>query len=199
MTQDQQDEARIFDLVHRSDETWRVSYAEVGLACREVQNRMLWTRRVNPATQMPCESLSEWIRCAAPFGWSTVWSAMRDVEELKDISDSDLAEIPPCNFPVMKMLSSTVRREPGVLKAAKTNHSEGFIEHIRQHHPGQMIEHRKLMKFRPAATAAQIIEETLEIAMSKGAGSRDQALEWVCVEARQSWQLETECAEAVRP
>lgn len=200
MTQDQLDEARIFDAVHTFDEAERLGHAKIGLYCKEIEDRGIWRERTNPETGEKCGSFSEWVRCALPYGYGTAFGAKTDVTELlKDVPADDLAQIATCNFPVMKMLSSTVRKDQGVLKAAKTNHSEGFIEHIRQHHPGQMIEHRKLMKFRPAATAAQIIEETLEMAMAKGASSRDQALEWVCVEARQSWQLETECAEAVRP
>lgn len=175
---DDQAEAVLFDRLRHLDRQDKLSYAERGLICRQVQNYMLHKKRDDPETGNPC-TFTRWVRLSSPWSYATVHKAMRDVEALKDVPAEDVAEIPPSNFPVMLQLSTEVRNDPQVLEAAKTQHTEELVEHIRTHHPSQHIEHRKLLRFKPEESAAQKIEEALEEAERRGARNREEALEWV--------------------
>jgi hypothetical protein len=123
-----------------------------------------------------------------------MFQAVRDVKELSDVPESDLKEMSPANIHVVKQLSSAVRSDPRVLQAAKTLSSEKFVQQLQSEHPSQHLETRKTLRFRPEESAAETIEQALAMAESRGAKTRDEALETVAVEALQAWQFEEECS-----
>jgi hypothetical protein len=188
---DDKAEEVLFNRMRHLDRVEKLSYAERGMICRQVQNYMLHEKRDDPETGQPC-TFTRWVRLSSPWGYSTVFSAMRDVEALKGIPDEDVAEIPQSNFPIMIQLSTDVQQDPKVLEAAKTQRTEEFVEHIREHHPEQNIEHRKFLRFQPEESAAKKIEEALDKAIERGAHNRNEALEMVCAEAMMQWQYESE-------
>ena len=193
---DDKAEEILFNRLRHLDRVEKLSYAERGMICRQVQNYMLHEKRTDPETGEPC-TFTRWVRLSSPWGYSTVFSAMRDVEALKGIPDEDVAEIPQSNFPVMIQLSTEVRKDPQVLEAAKTQRTEELVEHIREHHPDQKIEHHKLLRFQPEESAVKTIEEALGKAMERGARNRNEALEMVCVEAMMQWRFESEVESVV--
>lgn len=177
------------------DKTEPLRYAGLGLMALAVEKRMLWRHVTNPEDGLPCRSFGTWVRVCAPRGYSTVYQALRDVEELADVPAADLAQIPQSNLATMKQLSSKVRRQPAVLAAAKT---QRFVEYVNEHHPEQHIEAKKTLRFNPPRSAAAKIEEALEKAMEHGAGNRDEALELLAVTAMQEWQMEAQVERRVR-
>ena len=95
---------------------------------------------------------------AAPWGYATCFAAMRDLEELKDIPLSDLAEIPQSNFPILKQALTQVRGQPTVLHAAKNYRADSFQGYIEDHHPDQHIERPVTLRFTMAHSQAAEIE-----------------------------------------
>jgi hypothetical protein len=193
---DSKAEAILFDRLRKIDDNYKLSYAEVGQICIQVQAYLLHEQHTDPDTGEPC-SFSRWLHLAAPYSHSTCYAAMRDCEELKDIPVEHLAEMPSSSFSVLKQLSTAVRADPELIEAAKTKRTDDLVEHIREHHPDEHLEHRRTMKFRPDESAAEKIEEALRCAQLHGAASREQALELIAEEAMMQWRLEEEVAQAL--
>lgn len=187
---DPEAEQSIYNQMRAYDQTERMSYAQIGLMALAVARRLLWKYRTDPADGMPCRSFARYIHICCPYAYSTVYSALRDVEELADIPAGDLAQIPMSNFPTMKQLSTKVRHEPAMLEAAKTQRTEQFIATIRKAHPDQHVEPKRLMRFTPAESAAAFINSVLEEALEHGAANRDDALELMAQEAHEAWRRE---------
>lgn len=197
MTDDQL-ESRYFEELTNIDHAEKHNYARIGIVCREVKNRLLWQKRIDPDTKEPFKSLTRWIKAACPWSYTTANAALRDVEELNDIPDEHLKEIPSSNFPVLKQLSTATRSEDDIIQGAKTKHTDDFVEQIRDAHPEQHLESKKLMRFMPEESAVVKIEEALEMAKKHGAHNRNDALELIAQTAVEQWQLEEEVEEIVR-
>ena len=191
-------EQHYFDDAQNIDAAEKHNYARIGIICREVKNRLLWQERTDPETSEPCRSLTRWIKLACPWSYATANRAMRDIEDLKDIPDEHLAEIPTSNFPILRQLSTKVRSEPAMLEAAKTRQSEDFVDQVREAHPEQHLENRQTLRFKPVESAAAKIEEAIAKALSKGAATRDEALEMIAVTALEDWQYEEELEYALQ-
>jgi hypothetical protein len=140
-----------------------------------------------------CASWTQYVKIATPYSYAKVFQAVGDVEELSDVPEADLLEIPSGNFGLMKQLSSAVRSDPRVLRCAKTMKAEEFTEEIRKEYPTQHIETRKILRFVGVAeSAAEQIEQALSMAEARGAQTRNESLEAIAVEALQTWALESE-------
>lgn len=188
---DEEAESLMFLRLRSLDETWKLSYGEVGLICQAVQTRLLWKHRPDPETGERCTSFTRWVLCAAPWSYATVFAAKRDVEELlPDVGAEDIAQIPASNFTVMRQLSTGVRSSPEVVEAAKTKRTEELVEQIRRDHPNEHLEQRKLMRFSPTETQAADIEEAIALAMEQGAMSRTEALWGIAIDYKASNMLE---------
>jgi hypothetical protein len=185
-------EPALFSELQSIDKMFKHGYAHAGLICREVEARSIWKERTDPETGEPCASFTAWVRTAAPYSYATVFSAIRDVEELKDIPDKELALIPAGNFHLVRQLSTAVRTDPKVLKAAQTQRAPELAAMIRTEYPSQHIEASKVLRFIMDESAAAKIEEALTVAEERGATSRTEALESIAAEALQTWVLEAE-------
>lgn len=182
-------EAIIFNRMKFLDETIKLSYGEIGLLCSAVDSKALWKAR--------CTSFAQWVRLAAPFGYSTAFAAMRDVEELKDMPAEAVANIPASNFPLVKQLSTAVRNDPAMIEAAQTKGSEDLAEYVRDRFPEQHIERRRVLRFTLDESAADRVEAALKTAQLHGAKSWGEALELIAEEAADVWRLEDEVLQAV--
>lgn len=192
-----QAESALYERLRYLDRTVRLSYAEIGYISSTVQTYLLHEHRMDPKTGKPC-SFTRWIRLAAPWGYSTAFAAMKDVEDLKDIPVEHLAEIPQSNFPVLKQLSTAVRAEPAVIEAAKSKSAGEFVQQIRKDHPDQHLDARKMLRVNMEESALEKVEEAIFEAMGRGASSRGEALEMLCAEALLQWRLEREITEALK-
>jgi hypothetical protein len=178
------------------DEAEPLRYAGIGLMAVAVEKRLLWQYVVDPADGMPCRSFSRWIRVVAPAGYSTVYAAKKDIEELHDVPAADLAQIPQSNLVTMKQLSTKVRGDEKVLDIAKHGRTEQLVDYIREHHADQHLEARKVLKFTPDESAAAKIEEALAEAENHGARGRNDALELICATVMEIWRMEAEVERA---
>ena len=159
----------------------------------KVKTGDLWTARLDPETNEPCKSFNRWLCVAAPYSNATMFQAITDVEELSDVPDADLAEIPAANIHIVKQLSTAVRADPRVLQAAKTLSSKKFVEQVQCDHPQQHLEARKILRFVGVVeSAAEEIERALTMAECRGARTRNEQLEAIAVEAIQAWDYEEE-------
>ena len=193
---DEDAEPILFKRLQQITATFELGYAEVGLICREVDSYLLWEKRIDPETGQPCTSFTRWVRVCCPRSYPTAYAAMRDVESLKDIPDQHLSQIPASNFPIVKQLSTAVRSDPEVLEAAKTQNTEGLVEHVRANHPEQHIERTKILRVPLDESAMGKVEELFKQAQLRGAKNRSEALEMICAEAELQWRLEAEIEEA---
>lgn len=171
---------------------WELGYSEVGLICRHVDAYMLWEQRTDPETNEPCESMSRWIHVCCPRSFSTVYAAMRDVEELKDIPAEHLAEVRACNIPTMKQLSTAVRNDPEVLAVAKSGKNDDLVSHVQEHHPDQHVERRKMLRLSLEESLADKWKEAVSRAMQYGAHSEKEALELIVIAAEDWWNWKEE-------
>jgi hypothetical protein len=184
-------ERALFDRLRWLDRSERLTHAERGLILRNVEEFKLFEQRIDPSTGTPC-TFDGWLRLASPWAYSSCRQALRDVKDLSDINDSDLAQVTPSNFPILKKLSTQVRNDPSILEAAKTQPTEKLVEQIRRDHPMQHIECTKTLRFNLDESDAATVEEVLDIAMQKGAHNRNESLLMVSIEARDSWRYEQE-------
>jgi hypothetical protein len=182
-------EQTMFARMRSLDDTEKFSYSERGRICLEISRSLVYRERIDPETGEPC-SLTRWIRLAAPWGYSTCFAAMRDMEALKDIPSEQLAKVPESNFSVLKQLSTQVRNTPSVLEAARTKRSDEFIEHIKRDYPSQHIESRKVLRFPASESQAADIEEAIALAMENGAMNRTEALWAIALDYRATCALE---------
>lgn len=190
MLEDIIDETAYYLELQKIDADYRYSYARVGIICRDVKTRSLWQRRDDPATGHPFASLTRWLKSACPWSYQTSNAALRDMEDLKDIPEAALAKIPAGNFHIVRQLSTAVRADPVVIEAAQTKPTDEFVDQVRKSHPDQHLETKILMRFRPEESAVEIIEQALQMAQLRGAATRTEALEYVAVEAMESWRAE---------
>jgi len=190
-------EAALFERLRYLDRTTKLAYSEIGFISITVQKYLLHEHRMDPDTGKPC-SFTRWITLAAPWGYSTAFQAMRDVEELADIPPEHLAEIPQANFPILKQLSMAVRSQSEIIAAAKTQTSEQFTEQIRHNHPEQHIEIRKMLRVNMEESALAKVEEAIAEAEARGAATRGEALEMICAEALLEWRFEEEITKALQ-
>lgn len=131
---------------------YKRSYAERGLLLLEMKERQLW-KHLRDANGNPFTSFERYICEAAPYSRRDCFAALAAVKELRDISASDLMEVPRCNISVMTQLSPRVRSQPEVLKQAKNLSEREFRSFIGVTHPTEHI---------PSKT---LLEQACEIAM----------------------------------
>ena len=193
---DTEAEESIYETLRSYDSDSRLKYTQIGLMALAVHKRMLWQKRIDPEDGFPCRSFAKWVRIAAPYAFSTIYAALRDVEELQDIPAESLAEIPQGNIATMKKLSTAVRRDPWVLEAAKLR-NEPFVAYIREKHPDQHLPTLKPVKVMvdDPDFIYSVLDQAVEL---HDAIDRGHALQMVCAMARKSWELESEVDESIR-
>ncbi len=189
---DEDSEPILFNRLQQITSTFELGYAEVGLICREVDNYLLWEKRIDPETGQPCASFTRWVRVCCPRSYATVYAAMRDIESLKDIPDQHLSQIPASNFSVVQQLSTSVRAEPDVLEAAKTQNTKGLVEHVRANYPDQHIERTRFLRLPLDESVMEKVEDLFKQAQLRGARNRSEALEMICAETELQWRMEAE-------
>lgn len=162
---------------------YKRTFLERGVILFEVEQRLLWQKIDDPATGVPFTSLDRWILTRCPQSRSDAYAALRAVKELRDIPRERLEAIPRCNVAILQALSTAVRNEPEILKAAKDLPEREFILKIQQDWPGQHIEERRLIHMKPTKSASVVIEQAIKLAMQvEGVTTREQALEVISVE-----------------
>jgi hypothetical protein len=181
--------AIISSRVSQWDKEEPLRYAAIGLMCLAVEKRELWRYMHDPDDGLPCRSFARWVRVHAPGSYSTCYAAKADVEALSDVPAEDLAQIPQGNFHTMKQLSTQIRKLPATIAAAKTKRPEEFVEHVRQQHPNQALEHKRMLRFSLDESAAVKVNEVIDMALEQGCSGRSEALEMMAEAARDQWEM----------
>jgi len=187
-------ESILFDRMRYLDRVHKLSYCEIGMICRTVEQYLLHESRIDSESGKPM-SLTRWIRNAAPWSYSVCFSAKRDVEELKDVPAEQLAQIPPSNIGTMKILSSQVRSNPAVIEAAQSKSNKDFVKHIKDQFPDQHVTSKHIYRFSVAEDQAEDCDAALEWAIENDiAGSPSEAFHRMAVTALEQWKKESECS-----
>jgi hypothetical protein len=141
-------------------------FALRGMACLMIEERQLWVEHEDPEVGQPFTSFDRWLKWAAPKSWSYCRDAMRVVKEL-GADFPELLRIRRCNLEQLKKASTSVRRLPAVIEAAKTLPEKQFVETLNRDHnqhlevkrPVEMAPAGDVAEFESAIAMAELIEE----------------------------------------
>jgi hypothetical protein len=180
-------EAMIFDRIQAVVGTMEMGFAEVGILGCYVDESGIWKERVDPATGQPCTSANQWLMLAAGRSRSSCFDARAKVKILlaENISADDIAQIPASNFKPLMKCSTAVRKDPEVLKAART---DKLFEHVQVAHPSQALESEKVFRVVLDASAHAKVEETITRVMEVEGWSRSEALEGIMADVKEEWR-----------
>jgi hypothetical protein len=181
-------EQYIFGRLQAIDQAWRGGYAEAGILCRQIHDKLLWRGRA--------KSFEEYVKVACPFGYAMAYKALADVKALADIPDSDLAQMKETTFGVLRQLSSKVRALPEVIEVAKNKPAAELVGYIRANHPAQHLESSVTLRFTLDESAAAKVYEALKMAQQLGAHNQNVAIEEICVEWMEVKRYEKEVEDA---
>jgi len=156
-------DVRVCDL----EEGYKRTFIERGMCLLEMEQRMLWKHRINPQTGEPFTSFERWVLVRCPQSRSDAYAALRAVKELRDIPREHLEAIPRCNVHILQSLSTAVRNEPEVLKAAREMSEREFVRHVQKHHPLQAIEARRKIQFTMPGGDVSLVEQSIQECMEK--------------------------------
>ncbi|MHB1952451.1 MAG: hypothetical protein ACYCOU_01785, partial [Sulfobacillus sp.] len=140
----------------------RSAFIELGYIVGEVQRRMLW-REICPESGQPYESFNAWLKDSAPYSRSHCYAAVKIVEELsKDIPREKLLRIDETNARALLGVSSAIRQDEAILRAAQTMSGPQFVEHIQAQHPLQHMEITKRFAVTLSSTDHEAVMEALD-------------------------------------
>jgi hypothetical protein len=140
------------------ERAYKRSFVERGLCLLEMEQRELWA--IVDGGQY--QSLNEYICSAATHSRADCFAALRAVKELREVPVDQLLDMPRCNVQTLVGLSSEVRRQPEVVKAAQVMSGKDFIRTIENGHANQHIESKVTKTLHFESSAWKIIEEALE-------------------------------------
>jgi hypothetical protein len=163
--------ARLTRELKELDQSFHNGYIRAGLICMEVRDGRLWE-------PLGFDSFNDWLMSSAPYSRAHCYQSMKDIAELSEIGHDDLLKIATSNLPLLKRLSSAVRRDPTVLRAASEMPSEAFTGWVVQNHPLQHQEARTPRKL--PASLWVLLDQCVEKAMrEQGFVHRDDAIEYI--------------------
>ena len=139
---DDEEAARVLDeRVAVIESTTRRSFIELGMICREMRDRLLWTKRVHPVTGIAYHSWEEWVIVRLGVGRSSAFKAIKVLDMVKGVSIEDLKEMTRANVTRLAELSTKVQSDPKVIESAKEDSEEGFVKLVQEEFPDQHIGH----------------------------------------------------------
>jgi hypothetical protein len=106
---------------------------------------------------------------------------MADVEALSDLPTESIAQIRESNFDTMISLSTAVRRDPEVLRAASESSNTGFVAFVHENHPEQAIERLQPLKLTFTASQRAVVDAAVKKAIERGDATN--AAQWVEMQA----------------
>lgn len=175
-----QDAANTLDSLMRTlDGIAKRGFAARGMCLLLMEERELWKDLIDPDTKEPYRSLNSWILLAAPYSHGSCHDALRTIKELREMPIEDLLVIPRANLQRLKELSTSVRKEPAVIEAAKTLSEDQFVDLIQMDYPQQHLDKpvRPTLRVTPAVEAALDLVGTL-----MGIADRQGQLDGLCVD-----------------
>ena len=156
------------------------TFTELGEILVEVEARQLW--------RFESRSFTQYIVDCLPVSNGTAFSAYRVAKVLAEIPPAERERIPRGNLETMAGMSEKLAKSEGIRTAAQNMAPKEFRETIERDYPGQHIEAHKPMRFSPERSARDLIDETLGMIQAVEECSRDQALEFACVTAKDFYE-----------
>ena len=191
-------DARMRELEAQQIATWS-EQAEIATLVRQNREWELIEIEVENAKKKKvrrlCTSFNDWVCNACPKSRAHIYAAMGLLASLEDdIPKEDLREIPQTTAKVMKALPSKDRKDPAILKKAKTMQPREFVGEMQRERPDLHIEAHVPRKFHFEASQEGVIDAAIAMADILEAGHwLDQPLlpPEVCLEKIcSSWMLD---------
>jgi hypothetical protein len=132
---------------------------------RAVRKGKLWEKFIDPEVGEPFVDPRRWVKWICPKSTSYALKAWDREEALQDIPMTHLAHISGANIDVLKEVSTSVRKKPAVLKAAREMTADGLRAHLTakegQHLAGKMVlvEDLDEKEFNVACEMARVCED----------------------------------------
>ena len=137
---------------------YKHTFVERGFILLEMEERGLWTKLIDPNTQQPYVSMERWIVTAATHSRSDCFASLKAVRELRDVPKEQLLEIPRCNIHVLQNLSTQVRMQPEIIRAAREMTVKEFTATIGQFYPEQHMEQKQQIVVKPTVSQRVALE-----------------------------------------
>ena len=162
--------------LHSLDQAFRNGYIRAGMICMEMRDRELWR-------ELDYHSFNDWLIHSAPYSRAHCYAAMKDIEELSEIGQQDLLAIDTRNIPILKKLSTAVRSDPTVLRAASEMPQDAFAGYLATNHPQQHVSATQRVTWNLEADVVRLIQEAIDVAMIRqGCTTREEAIEAICAD-----------------
>jgi hypothetical protein len=162
---DDEEAARVLD--ERTaviESTTRRSFIELGLICREMRDRLLWTKRVHPVTGVAYHSWEEWVIVRLGVGRRSAFKAISVLEKIRGVSVEDLKEMTRANVTRLSELSTKVQSDPKVIESAKEDSEEGFVKMVQDEFPDQHVGNAPTLVLKFSPENRGYFEDCVEIA-----------------------------------
>lgn len=163
--------------VRQFDKAQKLTFIEIGYWCLLMEQKESWRVMYGGGK---FKSFGQWITDAAPSSRATCYAALGEVKKaLEDGMELDqMNRIPRCNVKTVNRLSTKLKKDPEILKAAETMEERAFLRKIEKEHPDQHVEDKNPYRFSPDKTQRTIIDRAIEGAMLLySLTSREAALE----------------------
>jgi hypothetical protein len=158
----------------------RTVYAELGLLMLFCETKKLWGFMFDD-TGARFKSFESWVCARAPYSRSYALEAKSKMKILKESGTpmDKLTDVTRANIQLLAQLPPALQRDEEVLKDAKLLTEEAFRDKIVREHSEAHIEPKKKMVFDFEATAREVVDEAIAIAMKKWDCSRQAAVEGI--------------------
>jgi len=182
--------------IRQFDKQQKLTFVEIGYICLKVEQTEAWREMYD---QGKFKSFGAWITDAAPSSRATCYAAMGEVK--RAIEDKlplqQLNTIPRCNIRTVNRLSTELKRDPEILKAAETLEERDFLRKIEKEHPLEHVEDLSPMRFKFEKSQRQKVEEAIQVAMViYELPTREAAMEVIAADWLNSNQTEADYQEA---
>jgi hypothetical protein len=155
-------------------------FSELGMLVLYVEEKRLFNLLFDEKGER-FKSLDSWMQSACPYSVSYAKEAKAKVKILRESGTplDELLNVPRCNVLLLSQLSSSLQRDPEILKDAQLLQEKVFRDKIIREHPEQGIEPEKKMIFSFEASTRLVIEEAIALAMKKFDCPRQVAVEGI--------------------
>lgn len=137
------------------EEKLKSTWVELGALCIEMRNGSYWK-------EGGFHSFHSWLQSALPCCRSWAYMAMNAYEELRDVPEEELKQMPLSNAEILKTLPKSRRNDPEILQVAKSRPPREFRPHVIAAVPDTHLETIAEMKFKFTKSQAQAVLAFLE-------------------------------------
>lgn len=142
------------------------------------------------------KTMGQWIVDACPYSRSTAYAALGEVKRAMadGLSLDDASKMPRCNLKTVNRLSTKLKNDPEILKAAETMEERAFLRKIEKEHPDQHVEDKAPMRFNPDKSQRKTVDACIDAVMllDSDIKTREDAVESVCAFWMEAHQEELE-------